>query len=118
MFCSTVPAWLPITLLATSCTRMTKLLLPVSLSAAALEALKVKRTSPPSSPRVPPSAAKLPTVMVPTKLPVSAPLPATLVISRYPWPPLNAGSRRRPGGIRSSRRRVWVVPSGRVTTMS
>ncbi|MNZ73095.1 hypothetical protein D3C78_914960 [compost metagenome] len=82
LFCSTLPAWLPSTLLATSCTRMTKVLLPVSLSAAALETLKVQRTSPPSSPRVPPSAVKVPTVMVPAKSPVSAPLPAVVVISR------------------------------------
>ncbi|MCY1428998.1 hypothetical protein D3C76_869800 [compost metagenome] len=81
LFCSTVPAWLPSTLLATSCTRMTKLLLPRLLSALALETLKVRRTSPPSSPRAPVSAAKLPTVTVPAKLPVRAPLPATVVIS-------------------------------------
>ncbi|MCY1439595.1 hypothetical protein D9M71_558380 [compost metagenome] len=75
LFCRDLVAWLPITLLATSCRRMTKLLLPVTLSPLADDALKVRRASTPSAPSVPPWPAIPLTTTLPAKLAAKAPLP-------------------------------------------
>ncbi|MCY1424529.1 hypothetical protein D9M71_402790 [compost metagenome] len=75
LFCRDLVAWLPMTLLAISCRRMTKLLLPVTLSPLTVETLKVRRPSTPSAPRVPPWPAKPLTTTLPAKLAVRAALP-------------------------------------------
>ncbi|MDT4853373.1 hypothetical protein FQZ97_876380 [compost metagenome] len=69
---------MPATLLATRRTRITKLLSPVLLSPAAPAAVKVKRASAPSVPRVPLGAVRPPMVTVPAKFAVSAP-PAVVI---------------------------------------
>lgn len=80
-FCRVRPDWFAMTLLATSCTRITKLLLPTTLSAVAADAVKVNRAPAPSAPSVPLVAAMPPTVTTPPKSAASAALPVVVVMS-------------------------------------
>ncbi|MNZ65360.1 hypothetical protein D3C78_835500 [compost metagenome] len=68
------------TLLATSCRRITKVLLPVWLSADTLDTLKVQRASTPSPPWVPPCPANPLTSTLPAKSAPRAPLPVRVVM--------------------------------------